>query len=165
MTMKFARIALVALLAGCALPLAAADDVLLAAGRALSEQFERGETTAIAQRMTPPMRDAVGGAQGLAAFRSKVLSDAGPETGVIREDTTASGDLRVYRRIARRNVGQTPVLMEWVLTADNRIAGFQVRPQPIAIPSSQADEPTAIALALPFQGAWLVARGGRTLDQ
>jgi hypothetical protein len=136
MLMRLARVALLALVAGCALPLAAADDVVLAAGRALSEQFERGETAAIAERMTPPMRDAVGGAQGLAAFRQKVLSEAGPETGVIREDTTTSGDLRIYRRIARRNVGQTPVLMEWVLTGDHRIAGFQVRPQAIAIPSS-----------------------------
>jgi hypothetical protein len=144
MSMKLARTALVALLAGCALPLAAADDVLLAAGRALSEQFERGDTAAIAARMTPPMRDAVGGAQGLAAFRQKVLSDAGPETGVIREDATMAGDLRVYRRIARRNVGQTPMLMEWVLTADNRIAGFQVRPQAIAIPASRLDDGTRI---------------------
>ena len=113
----------------------AADESLLADGRALSEQFERGETPAIYARMTPPMQQAVGGsAAGLAAFRDKVLREAGPETGVIREDTNAQGGFRIYRRIARRNVGSVPVLMEWTLDDQGRIAGFLVRPQPIAIP-------------------------------
>jgi len=87
--------------------------------------------------MTGPMRQAVGSAQGLAAFRDKVLREAGPETGVIREDTAAQDGFRIYRRIARRNVGEMPVLMEWTLDADDRIAGFYVRPQPIAIPGAQ----------------------------
>lgn len=117
-------------------PSRAADEALLAAGRSLSAQFERGETGPIYERMTPPMRQAAGGAAGLAAFREQVLREAGPETGVIREDTTAQGGFRIYRRIARRNVGQTPVLMEWTLDEQDRIAGFVVRPQPIAIPSS-----------------------------
>ena len=120
----------------------AADETLLAAGRALSEQFERGETGPIYERMTTPMRQAVKSAQGLAEFRAQVLRDAGPETGVIREDTTTQGTFRVYRRIARRNVGETPVLMEWTLDATDHVAGFVVRPQPIAIPSSHVDEPT-----------------------
>jgi len=123
-------------------PARAADDALLAAGRNLSEQFEKGDTAPIYERMTPPMRQAVGSAKGLAALREQVLRDAGPETGVIREDTETQGAYRVYRRIARRNVGTTPVLMEWVLEADGRIAGFQVRPQPIAIPSSTSDDGT-----------------------
>ena len=114
-----------------------ADDALIAAGRALSEQFELGDTAPIFARRTGPMRQAVGSEQGLAAFRDKVLREAGPETGVIREDTAAQDGFRIYRRIARRNVGQTPVLMEWTLDADDRIAGFYVRPQPIAIPGAQ----------------------------
>jgi len=112
----------------------AADDALLAAGRALSEQFEQGDTAPIYERMTPSMRHSVGSAKGLAALRAQVLRDAGPETGVIREDTETQGSVRIYRRIARLNVGTTPVLMEWVLEPDGRIAGFQVRAQPIAIP-------------------------------
>jgi murein DD-endopeptidase MepM/ murein hydrolase activator NlpD len=147
-------------------PARAADDALLAEGRALSEQFERGDTAPIYARMTAPMQQAVGGsAAGLAAFRDKVLREAGPETGVIREDAIAQGGFRVYRRIARRNVGGTPVLMEWTLDAQGHIAGFLVRPQAIAIPSSKLDYDTKTALWLPFDGPWYVAWGGRTLEQ
>jgi len=135
-------------LSAVASPAGAADEALLAEGRALSEQFERGETAAIYARMTPPMQQAVGGtAAGLAAFRDKVLRDAGPETGVIHEDAITQGGFRVYRRIARRHVGATPVLMEWTLDAQGRIAGFLVRPQPIAIPSSKRDGDPKRALA------------------
>ena len=118
-----------------AAPACAADDALLAEGRALSEQFERGDTAAIFARMTPPMQQAVGGtAAGVAAFRDQVLRDAGPETGVIREDTLSQGGFRIYRRIARRNVGAVAVLMEWTLDGQGKVAGFVVRPQPTAIP-------------------------------
>jgi hypothetical protein len=143
----------------------AADEPLLAAGRALSEQFERGDTAPIYERMTPPMRQAVKSAQGLAEFRAQVLRDAGPETGVIREDTTIQGAFRVYRRIARRNVGQTPTLMEWTLDSTDHVAGFVVRPQPIAIPSSRLEYETLAALALPFDDAWYVFWGGRSAEQ
>lgn len=133
-TRSIVLLALVALAAACA-PVRAADDALLAEGRGLSEQFERGDTAAIFARMTPPMQQAAGGnAAALAALRDKVLREGGPETGVIREDTQAQGGFRIYRRIARRNVGATPVLMEWTLDDQGRIAGFIVRPQPIAIP-------------------------------
>ena len=116
-------------------PARATDDALLAEGRSLSEQFERGDTAAIFARMTVPLQQAAGGSEaGLAAFRDKVLREAGPETGVIREDTASQSGYRIYRRIARRNVGAVPVLMEWTLDAQGKIAGFVVRPQPTAIP-------------------------------
>jgi hypothetical protein len=114
----------------------AADEAVLAAGRALSEQFERGDTSAVYARMTPSLQKSVGGADGLAAFRAQVLRDAGPETGIVREETRVDARNRVYRRIARRNVGAPTVLMEWTLDPDDRIAGFVVRTEPTAIPSS-----------------------------
>jgi hypothetical protein len=146
-------------------PARAAEDALLAEGRALSEQFERGDTAAIFARMTPPMQQAAGGATGLAAFRDRVLREAGPETGVISEDAIVQGGFRIYRRVARRNVGQMPVLMEWTLDAQGRIAGFIVRPQPVAIPSSKLDYETRTALLLPFEGACFLFWGGRTEAQ
>jgi hypothetical protein len=158
-------IALAALAVATA-PARAADEALLSEGRALSEQFERGDTAAIYARMTPPMQQAAGGSAGsLAAFREKVLREAGPETGVISEDGITQGGFRIYRRIARRNVGQVPVLMEWTLDAQGRIVGFVVRPQPVAIPSSKLDYETKTALVLPFEGTWFVFWGGRTEAQ
>ena len=137
MLAALARYALFAAFAALAAvpPARAADDPLLTEGRALSEQFERGDTAAIFARMTPHMQQAMGGtAAGLAAFRDRVLREAGPETGVIREDAITQGGYRIYRRIARRNVGAVPELMEWTLDREGKIAGFLVRPQPIAIP-------------------------------
>lgn len=135
------RRALLALLA-CAsgiVPARAADAALLALGRALCDAFERGDTAGLWARMTPEMRQSMGSAADFAELRNRVIRDDGPETGVIREDTEISGPHRIYRRIARRNVGETPTLMEWTLDRDDRIVGLVIRPQPIAIPSGKSN--------------------------
>src|SRR5689334_871497 len=117
----------------------AADEQMLTLGRELSERFERGDTADLWKRMTPEMRQSIGSEAEFAAQRDRVINDDGPETGVIREDTDVSGPNRIYRRIARRNVGQTPTLMEWTLDKDNRIVELVIRPQPIAIPSGKSN--------------------------
>jgi hypothetical protein len=121
-----------------AAPAAAADNALLALGRSLSERFEQGDTAGLWARMTPEMRQQVGSAEQFAELRARVINDDGPETGVIREETEKSGPNRIYRRIARRNVGQTPTLMEWTIDKDDRIVELIVRPQAIAIPSGKS---------------------------
>lgn len=137
------RMTLRALLA-CALlaaaPMAsAADEQMLTLGRELSERFERGDTAALWKRMTPEMRQSIGSEADFAAQRDRVINDDGPETGVIREDTDVSGPNRIYRRIARRNIGQTPTLMEWTIDAQGNIVELVIRPQAIAIPSGKSN--------------------------
>lgn len=117
----------------------AADAALLALGRSLSDQFERGDIAALWSRMTPAMRQSIGSEAALAELRARVLRDDGPETGVIREDTQVVGPHRIYRRIARRNVGETPTLMEWTIDRHDRIVELTIRPQPIAIPSGKSN--------------------------
>jgi len=136
------RLALPLLLAlltcGSAWAAPAQDPKILAAGRALSDQFEQGQTAAIFARMTPAAKEAVGGsAAGFAEFRDRVLREDGPESGVIVEETRTAGANRVYRRIARRNIGETPTLIEWTLDAQDRVVELVVRPQPVAIPSGK----------------------------
>jgi len=136
-TTRLARLLLL-LAAASAWAAPAQDAKILAAGRALCEQFEQGQTAAIFARMTPAAKEAVGGsAAGLAEFRDRVLREDGPESGVIVEETRTAGANRVYRRIARRNVGETPTLMEWTLDAQDRVVELAVRPQPVAIPSGK----------------------------
>lgn len=132
--------ALLALLAslGSGAPARAADPALLALGRTLCEQFERGDTAALWARMTPAMRQSIGSEADFAQLRERVIRDDGPETGIIREDTEISGPARIYRRIARRDIGRTPTLMEWTLDRDDRIVELTIRPQPIAIPSGKS---------------------------
>ena len=137
-TTRLAFVLLALLMSGGARAAPAQDPKILAAGRALSDQFEQGQTAAIFARMTTPAREAVGGtAAGLAEFRDRVLREDGPESGVIVEETGRAGANRVYRRIARRNVGETPTLMEWVLDPQDRVVELNVRPQPVAIPSGK----------------------------
>jgi hypothetical protein len=85
------------------------------------------------------MRQSLGSEAEFAAQRDRVINDDGPETGVIREDTETSGPNRIYRRIARRNIGETPTLMEWTVDGEGRIVELVIRPQPIAIPSGKSN--------------------------
>ena len=117
----------------------AADEHMLTLGRELSERFERGDTADLWKRMTPEMRQSIGSEADFAAQRDRVINDDGPETGVIREDTDVSGPNRIYRRIARRNIGQTPTLMEWTIDAQGNIVELVIRPQAIAIPSGKSN--------------------------
>jgi hypothetical protein len=133
-----ASLAFFACAAGIA-PALAADPHILALGRELSEAFERGDTATLWKRMTPDMRRSVGSEADFAAQRDRVINYDGPETGVIREDTEVSGPNRIYRRIARRNIGQTPTLMEWTVDGEGRIVELVVRPQAIAIPSGKSN--------------------------
>jgi hypothetical protein len=134
-------LALAVLLLAIAMTTTAAerDRKLLATGRALSEQFEAGQTAALVARMTPALRQELGGAEGLTELRERVLREEGPETGLIQEDTEVAGAQRIYRRIARRNVGSMPTLMEWTLDDKDRVVALIVRPQAIAIPSGKGN--------------------------
>lgn len=131
---------LVLVLAACtALAAPDADDAaLMTLGRTLSQQFERGDLAAVLRRGSEPWRVGIGGPAGLAALRERVLREDGPETGVIQETARREGSLGIYRRIARRNVGETPTLMEWTLDASSQIVALEIRPQPTAIPSGKS---------------------------
>lgn len=119
-------------------PHATGDDAaLLATGRELTATFERGDMDALLARATPAWRDGVGGAAGLQELRERVLREEGPETGLIDEQARTQGAQRVYRRIARRNVGSTPTLVEWTLDRDGHIVALEIRPQPVAMPAGK----------------------------
>lgn len=55
--------------------------------------------------------------------------------------------------------------MQWVLTPDRGISGFQVKPAPVLAPSRFLDYETRTPLRLPFDGEWYVVWGGRTLEE
>lgn len=55
--------------------------------------------------------------------------------------------------------------MSWSFDAEDRIAGFFIRPQQEPAPSPYLDYDTRAYLRLPFEGEWLVFWGGRTVEQ
>jgi hypothetical protein len=113
--------------------------------------------------MSPAMRDALGTAQALAGVRDDVRRRLGAEAEVLSERVRRDGDHDVYERLARWT-GSPPALRITVaLDAGGRVAGFWVRPQRGAAESSYLDYRTRAELRLPFDGAWYVLWGGRTL--
>ncbi|HEX9301798.1 MAG TPA: M23 family peptidase, partial [Casimicrobiaceae bacterium] len=144
---------------------AAADTPIQTEGRALTLQFQRGETAAIFARMTPPMRETAGSAEDLKRFGEQVVAEAGPERTVLTEGETVVGRYRTYRRLARHARAARPILTEWVFDGELAIVGFIMKPEPVAAPSQYLDYQTHSRLRLPFDGAWYVFWGGRTVEQ
>ena len=144
---------------------AAADTPIQTEGRALTLQFQRGETAAIFARMTPPMRETAGSALDLKRFGEQVVAEAGPERTVLTEGETVVGPYRTYRRLARHARAARPILTEWVFDGELAIVGFIMKPEPVAAASQYLDYQTHSRLRLPFDGTWYVFWGGRTVEQ
>ncbi len=144
---------------------AAMDTPIQNEGRALTLQFQRGETAAIFWRMTPPMRQTAGSPEDLQRFREQVLLEAGAEQAVLSEGEVAVGPYRSYRRLARHTRAARPILTEWVFDGDLAVVGFIMKPEPVPAPSQYLDYQTHARLRLPFEGAWYVFWGGRTVEQ
>jgi hypothetical protein len=162
------RILLAAVLAAVPLGTAAAQPEL-APGRELTESFYAGRTAQIWERMEPVMRNALGSADALAAFRAQVEAGLGAETAVVAESVLPMGSTRVYRRRARFARFSGLVSVEWTLTSDGGVAGFRIAPDQAGpqqpAPSAHLEHRTRADLRLPFDGEFFVVWGGRTVDQ
>lgn len=135
-------------------------------GRARSEAFLAGRLDGIWQSMTPELQRQLGSQANLAAFRAQLRRDLGEERE-IRDETTLSlvKDVVTYRRTAIWSGAPGPVVMEWSFAPSGRIAGFFIRPAPVAAESRFLDYRTRADLRLPFDGTWYVYWGGRGIEQ
>jgi hypothetical protein len=162
------RLLIAAVLAAAPLASAAAQPEL-APGRELTESFYAGRTAQIWERLEPAMRNALGGADALAAFRARVEAGLGAETAVEAESATPMGGFTVYRRRARFARSPGLVVVEWTVTAGGRVAGFRIAPDQGApqqpAPSEHLEHRTRADLRLPFDGEFFVVWGGRTVEQ
>lgn len=137
----------------------------MAEGRELSRLFLAGDTAAVWARMGAPMRQGLGSAGALAQFRSQLTRDLGEEQSLLDEQATEQSGLRIYQRVTRWSKAPMPIVMQWVVDGEGKVQGFFVRPKPEAAPSPHLDYQTKAHLRLPFNGAWYVFWGGRTLEQ
>ena len=157
---------LIALLLGVAfMQIAVADDAILAAGRARSEAFLRGDMSEIWDAMTPEMRHALGDQDALRQLWTEAERAFGSESAVLREKVQRQNGYDVYLRIARWTRSAAAMRMQWTFDQDMKIAGFFVRQMPALSESKFLDYQTKASLRLPFDGTWLVFWGGRTLEQ
>ncbi len=134
-------------------------------GRGLTERFYAGDLAPIWGSMTDALRDALGGREELAAFRASVLGELGSESRVLEEGQTMEAGVELYRRLSRFSSSSRPVRITWGFDERGQIVGFRVEPAPQPAPSANLDYQTQAHLVLPFDGAWYVFWGGRSLEQ
>lgn len=151
-----------ALAASVSFPALAQD--ALEMGRERSEAFLAGELEPIWEDMTAEMQSGLGSLDAFTAFREQIAADLGEEAEILDEETTTEGEFAVYLRTAEWSNSEAPILMQWAFDADGQIAGFFVRPQPVAAESAYLDYETRADLRLPFDGEWFVFWGGRDIE-
>ena len=164
--MRHAAAALAPIILALSLCLPArADEATLAAGRDYTARFQSGDIDLLWQRMTGEMRQALGSPEALSRLRETVETRFGPEQAVLSETAQTQAGHHVYLRQARHAKDPAPLVTQWTLEEDGAIAGFFVRPAQQPAQSRFLDYQTKALLRLPFEGAWRVFWGGRTLEQ
>lgn len=139
----------------------------LETGRQYTAWFYAGETGRLWELFSPEMKQAIGSAEKLKAFRDQVGDQLGTETAVVDEKVEPSGLYQVYTRKARFSKSPDRRFVTlWTLNGKGTIAGFFIRPDTSTeAPSSHLDYQTKTPLRLPFDGEWFVFWGGRTVAQ
>ncbi len=152
-----------------AAPVAAPDGdaATLTMGRSTAGAFFARDTHSLWERFTPPLRAKIGSEEGIAAFRATAEKQLGTESAVLSERVERTAGVAMYVRIAKYERFDGPIKMVIGFDADRNIAAFGIRPEGklTAAPTTKSDYQTRAALRLPFEGAWDVAWGGRTIEQ
>jgi len=134
-------------------------------GRERSTQFLAGQIDEIWSAMTPQMQGALGSSAALEQLRAGLERDLGAEAEVLDETILQRDGHQVYLRTSRWTKSKTPLVMQWTLDSEAKIAGFYLRPAPVAAESRFLDYQTKAELRFPFEGEWFVYWGGRTIEQ
>jgi hypothetical protein len=101
-------------------------------GRERSEAFLAGDVEAVWQEMTPAMQQAFGTIDELKDFRAQLEQDFGEETRVVSEEVKPGGEgVELYLRTSTWSKTDATVLMQWAFDADEKVAGFLVKPVPV----------------------------------
>lgn len=145
-------------------PISANETEVKVRGAEIAEDFLAGRTDAIWDRMTPGMQAAIGNGDALEQLAKTVRKDFGATAKVVSEEVGRAGEHEVYRRISTSAASGLRLLTQVAFAPDGRIAGFEVRPEPVAAESRFLDYRTKADLRLPFEGTWTVYWGGRGIE-
>lgn len=157
-------ILLLTALMGAAPPPSAEKVDLLATGRQYTAWFYAGEIDKLWERFIPEMKQALGSADNVRAFREQVETQLGKETEVVSEELVPHPPYQVYARLVKMAKVSMPILVQWTLDGAGNVTGFFIRPVQEEAPSKHLDYQTKTPLRLPFQGDWYVFWGGRTKE-
>jgi peptidase M23-like protein len=134
-------------------------------GRLFTQWFLAGKVDSLWERLSPEMRKAVHGMEGLTAMSAQVRDQAGRQVEVLSETCETGNLYQTYTRLSRFERRPGPITIQWTWDGPGGtvVKGF-VRPTPEPAPSKYLDYQTKTKLRLPFQGDWYVFWGGRTLE-
>jgi len=141
---------------------------LVTEGRRWTQAFYDGHIEEMYAQMDTPLRNVIGDQEAFAAFRRNAVAQLGTEVDVISERTELVDGVSRYVRVARFERVPMHVHVSLAFGDDGRIVFFLVKPERRATTEATTDKldyVTRTALHLPFEGAWTVAWGGRTLAQ
>lgn len=132
-------------------------------GRTYTAWFYAGETDRLWERLSPAMRQTVGSAEAFRAARAEFADQLGAEQELLDEHITRLPPYSLYIRTAIFEKSPEPLQIRWGIDAEGMIAGFVVQSVQEAAASRFLDYETRTPLRLPFNGAWFVYWGGRTI--
>jgi murein DD-endopeptidase MepM/ murein hydrolase activator NlpD len=143
----------------------AQTDSALAWGRRDTDLFWGDHLADVFARFTPAMRVAMDSAK-FAGVRETIRAQLGAKQYVINEAESRRTPYTIYDQLIEVEKITQPIVVRWTFDSVGGIAGFFIRPSPVAEAASAfLDYQTKTALRLPFAGEWLVLWGGRTLAQ
>ncbi len=137
-------------------------------GRECTRLFYAEDGAALWPRFSEAVRAVFGDASKLPAFRAQLDEQLGAEREVLREDVLPQGELLLYRRKARFEKYEEPILVLWSFDSDGLVQGFQITPETVRPAESEYLEyETKTPLRLPFAPGdeWFVFWGGREVAQ
>ena len=158
------RLALLGVIAGACVA-GAQTDSATTWGRRYTELFWDDSLSVISSHFTPPMHAAMDSAK-FAAVREQIRAQLGRKQYVLNEAESRRAPYTIYDQMVIVETINQPIIVRWTFDSAGGIAGFFVRPSPVAeAVSAFLDYKTKTALQLPFTGSWMVRWGGRTLAQ
>ncbi len=148
-----------------ATPTARAGDEPREIGRRYTTQFYQEKLDGIWEKFDDTMKKGLVSLDNLKAFRKQVGDQLGEEIQIVSEDVTRTGGSNVYIRHARFKKIDKIIDVTWAFDEQGAIHGFYVRPAQKEADSHNLDYQTKTHLRVPFDDAWYVFWGGRTLAE
>lgn len=100
----------------------------LEVGRELTSQFYAGEIAWIWSRMNDEMQKGMTSASTFALVQKQVGDQLGSESEVLDETVVSQPPYQLYRRTISFSKFDQPLVMQWALDAEGKVAGFFIRP-------------------------------------
>lgn len=139
---------------------------VVAKARALNEAVKLSDAATLWASFDDRMQAAMGGdVSKFETILKQITGQVGVMQECIREHVSKVGDNWVYRGICRYANKPKPLVTQYAFTLSGKVAGFRVIPDVKEYDSKFLDYQTKTVLHLPFNRQWLVAWGGRTLEQ